>query len=125
MTHFSKPAVAATALLALVACGDDGKSQKTDETPTAQESGTMDAARDMATQATEALKLDTSSDADKQKLTSALATLAKDVGGDSKSGLMDAAKGMASGKSMTETLYEKLGDRLDGKTFDDILNMAG
>lgn len=141
MMHLFKPAMAATALLALAACGDNDKSQKTDETPAPAQTGAMDAARDMATQAAEALKLDTSSleafksslagmkasltDADKQKLTSALATLAKDAGGDSKSGLMDAAKGMASGKSMTETLYEKLGDRLDGKTFEDILNMAG
>ncbi|NVJ96504.1 MAG: hypothetical protein HWE25_00030 [Alphaproteobacteria bacterium] len=147
MTNLMKPLMASAALLALAACGDSGdETAKSDATAATEaaataEKSTMEKATEMATKAAEALKLDTSSldafksslagmkaslsDTDQSKLTEALAGLAKDAGGDSKSGLMDAAKSMASGKSMTETLYEKLGDKLDGKTFEDILAMAG
>jgi hypothetical protein len=31
---------------------------------------------------------------------------------------------MASGKSMEETLYETIGDKLDGLSFDDVLKLA-
>ncbi len=58
------------------------------------------------------------------QLTSALTSLAKGAA-EEKGGLMGAAKDMASGKSMEETLYEKMGDQLDGMTFDDILKLAG
>jgi|GEM_PF-1472812 len=150
MTHFIKPLTATAMLLALAACGDSGDSKQEQATAPATEAAapeksTMDkakdAAKDMAAKAVESLKLDTSSlDAfksslasmkgslsadDQSKLMDALSGLAKDAAGDSKSGLMDAAKSMAEGKSLTETLYEKMGDKLSGKTFEDILAMAG
>lgn len=149
MTNWMKPMAATALVLALAACGDSGESQKEQAAPATEaataEKSTMEkateAAKDMATKAVESLKLDTSSldafkaslanmkgslsSTDQSKLTEALATLAKGAAGDSKSGLMDAAKSMASGKSITETLYEKMGDKLDGMTFEDVLALAG
>lgn len=137
---------ALTGALALAACGSDDNSQTAENAneaaPAAKESmmekaeGAMEKAVAMA----EALKLDTSSlDSFKSslsamkdslsgdqtsQLTSALTSLAKDAAKEEKGGLINAAKGLASGKSMEETLYEKLGDTLDGMTFDDILKLA-
>lgn len=147
MTHFMKPLTATAMLLALAACGDSGDStQKADDTApaateAAAEKSTMDKATEMATKAAEALKLDTSSlDAfksslasmkgslsadDQSKLMDALSGMVASDGKSSTGGLMDTAKKMAEGKSLTETLYEKMGDKLDGKTFEDILAMAG
>lgn len=149
MTHFMKPLTATAMLLALAACGDSGDSSKEQAAPAAEtampEKSTMDkateAAKDMATKAAEALKLDTSSlDAfksslanmksslsaeDQSKLMDALSHMVTSDGESSTGGLMDTAKKMAEGKSLTETLYEKMGDKLSGKTFEDILAMAG
>lgn len=102
--------------------------------------GMAGAAMEKASEMTEDLKLDTSSldsfksslaamkgslSADQSsQLTNALASLAKGAS-EEKGGLMGAAKDLASGKSMEETLYEKMGDQLDGMTFDDILKLAG
>jgi len=149
MTHYLKPLTATAMLLALAACGDSSDNKgDTSQAPateaSAPEKSTMDkatdAAKDMATKAVEALKLDTSSlDAfktslanmkgslsaeDQSKLMDALSGMVADSK-EGSSGLMDAAKSMASGKSLTETLYEKMGDKLSGKTFEDILAMAG
>jgi len=68
----------------------------------------------------------TSLDGDQaSQLTSALASLAKGATTEKKGGLLDAAKDMAAGKSMEETLYESLGNQLNGLSFDDILKLAG
>lgn len=142
---------ATASLLALSACGDKAEKKQTTETapatseaPVASKSA-MDTAKDMATKAVEALKLDTSSlDAfksslsnmkaslspdDQSKLTSALGKLAasatKESSGSDTDMMMNAAKDMMSGKDITSTLYEKMGDKLNGLTFDDILKMAG
>ncbi|MFC4349916.1 DUF6694 family lipoprotein [Kordiimonas lipolytica] len=149
MTHYLKPLTATAMLLALAACGDSSDNKgDTSQAPAMEaataEKSTMDkateAAKDMATKAVESLKLDTSSlDAfktslanmkgslsaeDQSKLMDALSGMVADSK-EGSSGLMDTAKSMASGKSLTETLYEKMGDKLSGKTFEDILAMAG
>lgn len=137
-----------TAAFALAACGSDDNSQTAEnaneavpaaaaekESMMEKAEGAMEKAAEMA----EALKLDTSSlDSFKSSLaamkgslsgdqsgalTNALTTLAKGAA-EEKGGLMSAAKDMASGKSMEETLYEKLGDQLNGMSFDDILKLA-
>lgn len=137
-----------TAAFALAACGSDNNSQTAEKTEEAapavaaekesmmeKAEGAMEKASEMA----ESLKLDTSSlDSFKSslaamkdslsgdqssQLTNALTSLAKGAA-EEKDGLMGAAKDMASGKSMEETLYEKLGDKLEGMTFDDILKLA-
>lgn len=149
MTHFMKPLTATAMLLALAACGDSSDSSKEQAAPATEaampEKSTMDkateAAKDMASKAVEALSLDTSSlDAfksslatmkgslsaeDQTKLMDALSGMVASDGTSSTGGLMDTAKKMSEGKSLTETLYEKMGDKLSGKTFEDILAMAG
>lgn len=141
-----KSMTAAAAVLALAACGDSGNDQNGSETSqmpaaetTAPAQSSMEKATEAATKMAEALKLDTSS---LEAFKSSLAGMKSSLSGDQQSqlmdalsgmvasdkegagGLMDAAKSVASGKSLTETLYEKMGDKLDGKTFEDILAMA-
>jgi len=143
---------ASVSLLTLAACGDKAEKKQAPAQPPATSeapatSSAMDTAKDMATKAVEALKLDTSSlDAfkasldkmkaslspdDQSKLMAALGKLASSAtgmdssGGGDTSSMMDAAKGMMNGGDMTDTLYQKLGDKLNGMTFDDILKMAG
>ncbi|MCJ9429142.1 DUF6694 family lipoprotein [Kordiimonas marina] len=141
---------ASVSLLALAACGDKAEKKQAPAQPPATSeapatSSAMDTAKDMATKAVEALKLDTSSlDAfkaslakmqaslspdDQSKLTAALGKLASSAtsssGGGDTSSMMDAAKGMMSGGDVTSTLYEKMGAKLNGLTFNDILKMAG
>jgi len=139
-----------TAAFALAACGTDDNSQTAekaeDAVPAAEEKGTKvidnveEVVREKIAEMTETLKLDTSSlDSFKSSLaamkgsltgdqssalTNALTGLAKGAA-EKKGGLMGAAKDLASGKSMEETLYEKLGDQLDGMSFDDIIKLAG
>lgn len=144
--------IAIAAILALTACSDSGN-QQSDSTnaPTAtpaaeEEKGqkVMDTVeemvRDTVAEVKDSIRLDTSSfDAftsslsDMKKslssdqagqLSSALASLAKGAS-EKKGGLMDAAKSIASGKSMEETLYESLGAQLNGLSFEDILKLAG
>lgn len=141
----------ATALVfALAACGDSSDSSKTETpapaTPEATtDKSAMESATEVATKAMEALKLDASSlDAfksslasmqgslsadDRNKLMEALGGMIKSDAEQSGGGLLDRAKKVASdaasGKSMEDQLYEALGDKLDGLTFDDILKMAG
>jgi len=147
------PLTATALVFTLAACGEGKKDQAADEAPTTQEAeqasgetaGMMEKATEMAkekaTEVAEALKLDTSSlDSFKSslaamkgslsgdqasQLTSALTSLAKGASSEEKGGLMGAAKNIASGKSMEETLYETLGNKLNGMTFDDILKLAG
>lgn len=149
ITHIT----ALAAALTLAACGSDESSnsaQQAEETApavAAEQDSMMDKAQEVADTAmekasemAEALKLDTSSlDSFKSSLaamkdslsgdqadmlTSALGSLAKDAAKE-EGGLMGAAKDLAAGKSMEETLYEKLGSQLNGMTFDDILKLAG
>jgi len=130
-----------SAALALAACGSDDNSQTAEKAEdaapaaAAEQDGMMEKAAEMA----EALKLDASSlDSFKSslsamkgslsgdqsgQLTNALTSLAKGAT-EEKGGLMGAAKDIAGGKSMEETLYEKLGDQLNGMSFDDILKLA-
>ncbi len=149
------PYLATAVVFALSACGDSGSDNSTTDTTApaateaAAEKSTMDKATEMATKAVEALKLDASSlDSFKSSLASMQGSLSADdrsklmetLGGmiakdtdtgssDSGGGLLDKAKKMASdvasGKSMEEQLYEAVGDKLDGLTFEDILKMAG
>lgn len=132
----------------LVACSDDASNQNnTDAQNTANESAsriekaqeTAAKVAEKAQQIAEELKLDTSSlsafkeslndmkaslNADQtNKLNDALTKLAKDSAGD-KQGLINAAKSMTSGRSAEETLYDTMADKLDGMTFEDILNLA-
>jgi len=141
------------AAFALAACGSDDNSQTAEKAEQAapaaaaekegmmeKAEGMADAAMEKASEMAEALKLDTSSlDNFKSSLTAMKGSLSGDQSGaltnaltslakgatEEKGGLMGAAKDLASGKSMEETLYEKLGDKLDGLSFDDILKMAG
>ncbi len=144
---------ALSAAFTLAACGSDDNSQTADKAEeaapaaAAEKEGMMEkaegmagAAMEKASEMAEALKLDTSSlDSFKSslasmkgslsgdqssQLTSALTSLAKGAA-EKKGGLVGAAKDLASGKSMEETLYEKLGDQLNGMSFDDILKLAG
>lgn len=128
------------ACLALTAC-DSGKKQDDNAVTSdaASEAATSQTAEKMVDKVMEVLKLDTSSmesftaslsamkeslsAADASKLTSALTSLAKESAGDSNS-LMNAAKSMASGASMEETLYKTMGDKLNGLTFEDVVKLA-
>ena len=139
-----------TAALALTACGSDNNSSQTQEqaaeTATEQTS-TVDQAKDIATAAlekatevAEALKLDTSSldsfkssltamqgslDAGQaSQLTDALRLLAKSSAKEKKGGLLDAAKSVASGKSMEDILYDNMSSQLNGLTFEEIIALA-
>ena len=142
---------ALTTAFALAACGSDDNSQTAEKAeeaaPAAEEKagmmekaeGMADTAMEKAAEMAEALKLDTSSlnsfksslaamksslSGDQSgQLTNALTSLAKGAA-EKKGGLMGAAKDLASGKSIEETLYEKLGDQLNGMSFDDILKLA-
>ena len=133
------------AALALAACGDNKEEKKAEDMApaAATESSTMDAAKDTMAKMAEALTLDTSSlEAFKEslanmkesltpeegsKLTAALGKLATKAS-DTGEGMMDSAKGMmknmGDGDSMVEKLYENMADALDGKSFDDIIDMA-
>lgn len=144
--------VSATAMtLALAACdSDEGNSQaanEADATAAVEEKGTKvidnveEIVREKVAEMTESIKLDTSSlDSFKSSLSAmqsslsgdqvgqlrdALGSLAKSSAKEEKGGLLGAAKSVASGKSMEEILYDNMADKLDGLTFDDILNLAG
>lgn len=142
------PLTATAMMLALTACGSEGESDKsttseaapaTESAASTDASGMVEKAKEAATKVAEALKLDTSSmDSFKSslsdmkaslsgdqasQLTSALTSLAKGSA-EEKGGLLGAAKSVASGKSMEETLYETVGDKLNGLTFEDILKLA-
>lgn len=145
------PLTATALILALTACGSDSESSK-DAAGTAAPATEVEAksesmmdkatemAKEKAAEMAEALKLDTSSmdsftaslsamkaslSGDQaSQLSSALASIAKGATSEKKGGLLGAAKDMASGKSMEETLYETVGDQLNGLTFEDILKMA-
>ncbi len=139
-----------TAALALTACGSDNNSSQTQEqaaeTATEQTS-TVDQTKDIATAAlekatevAEALKLDTSSlDSFKSslsamqgslnsdqatQLTDALGYLAKSSVKEKKRGLLNAAKSVASGKSMEDILYDNMSSQLNGLTFEEIIALA-
>ena len=99
------------------------------------------AVAEKAAEVAEALKLDTSSlenfqsslSAMKASLTpdqamqlgDALGYLTKSSAKEQKGGLLDAAKDVATGKSMEEVLFDNMADQLDGLTFEDILKLAG
>lgn len=147
LTHVT----ALTAALALTACGGDDNTNQQSDNSTApavtaeEEKGTKvvdnveEIVREKVAELTQSVTLDTSSFDSFQsslaamkgslsgdqagQLTNALASLAKGSA-EEKGGLLGAAKDLASGKSMEETLYEKLGDQLDGMSFEDILNLA-
>jgi len=144
------PLTATAMILALAACGEAEKKHEATEAPaTAVEEeksrkvmdNVEDVVMEKVAEMTEALKLDTSSldsftsslsamkaslSGDQaSQLTSALASMAKGATSDKKDGLLGAAKDMASGKSMEENLYETMGNKLSGLTFEDILKMAG
>ena len=148
------PLTATAMILALAACGEAEKKNQETTAPAATEAakedtseavGMMEKATEMAkekaAEVAEMLKLDTSSmdsftsslsamksslSGDQaSQLSSALASIAKGATSEKKSGLLGAAKDMASGKSIEETLYEAVGDQLNDMTFEDILKMAG
>ncbi|WP_262689395.1 DUF6694 family lipoprotein [Kordiimonas aestuarii] len=136
---------AISAALALAACGDNKDEKKADDMPPpeAPATGEMSPA-DTMEQVAEALTLDTSSleafkesianmkaslsSEDRARLTAALGDLATKATGGQDMDSMDKGKNlmknMGDGKSVTEVLYENMADELDGRTFDDILEMA-
>lgn len=144
-----KLAVTFVSAAMLVACsgGDsnnaaESDAQKAQETAAKQSSAVdkvVEKAKEEAAKIAESIKLDMSSvdsfksslasmksslsGADQGKLTDALKSLAKDSvkEGD---GLLGAAKGLASGKSTEDILYDKMKSKLDGLSFDDILALA-
>ncbi len=144
-TFFKFTSVSAALLLA--ACGSEssntGKAQEAaKETETVASSASKDVAKkakEAVAKVVENLKLDTSSmeaftsslsnmkaslsSDQKDQLTDAISSLAKDAAGE-KGGLLGAAKGLASGKSTEEVVYEKLASKHDGLTFDDILALT-
>lgn len=126
----------------LAACGDTAEeAPEAVDTAVAESTETASAAEDMAKEAVEAvkeaLKLDTSSpeafkeslaamkaslsDADKESLTTALASLGKKAAGEGEGSMLDKAKDMAASGSMEDTLLKSFGDELDGMTFDDLM----
>ncbi|WP_417451195.1 hypothetical protein [Kordiimonas sp.] len=136
---------AISAVFALAACGDKKEEKKAEDMApaAASESSTMDTAKDTMDKVAEALTLDASSleafkeslasmkasltPEDGSKLTAALGKLAakaSDTGGDMMDGAKDMMKDMGDGDSMIEKLYENMADALDGKSFDDIIDMA-
>lgn len=135
---------AMAAAISLAACSDDTSTQTAE--PVVPEKSQMEEAEktvtavaEKAAEIAESLKLDTSSlsafkaslndmkaslNGDQtSQLTSALTSLVKD-GSDDKKGLLSAAKNVASGKSLEETLYENMGDKLNGLSFEDVLKLA-
>ena len=138
------------AALALTACGSDDTNTQTQEQAAetaAEQTSTVDQATEIATtvaekaaEVAEALKLDTSSlDSFKSSLSAmqgsldagqagqlqdALGYLAKSSAKEDKGGLLDAAKSVASGKSMEDILYDNMASQLDGLTFEEILALA-
>lgn len=137
---------AIAAAFTLAACGDKKEEEKKADDmppPEAAATGDMSAGETMEKMA-EALKLDTSSleafkeslanmkaslsAEDRANLTNALSKLATEASSEG-GNMMDAGKNMmkdmGDGKSVTEVLYEKMAGKLDGKTFEDILAMAG
>jgi hypothetical protein len=137
-------------IVTLTACGDSSETEKAEDkaaapAEVAAEKSTMEAATEMASKAVGALKLDTSSfdafktslaemkdslsEDDRSKLMEALGGLVASETEKSDDGLLRSAKKMASnaasGKSATETLYEQIGDKLDGLTFEEILKLEG
>ncbi len=151
-TNQTTTLISATAMtLLLAACGsDEGNNQATNEADTTaavEEKGTKvidnveEMVREKVAEIKETIALDTSSldsfksslsamrsslsDDQAGQLRDALGYLAKSSAKESKGGLLGAAKSVASGKSMEEILYDNMADKLDGLTFDDILNLAG
>ncbi|TNE61249.1 MAG: hypothetical protein EP335_16220 [Alphaproteobacteria bacterium] len=142
---------AGLSLLTLAACGSEDKADKSDET-TAPASETMEQAKDKMSEAMDEAKesmqemvdeltIDASSYESfkeslanmKEKLTpaqegalmKALHDMADD-GEDMADDAGDKMKDMASnGGDMLKDLYEKIGDKLDGLSFDEIIEKAG
>ena len=138
----------ATVSLVLAACDTNDSDRTVTEKDTGldaqQQAGEKldkltDAVKAKAEKAVAALKIDASSfdsfkaslagmkgqlsGVDQSRLTDALGALATQTT-DQKEGLMGAAKSMMSGKSVEETVFEAVGEKLDGLTFDDILSLT-
>jgi len=126
------------ASVTLSACDSGGG----DDTETIKENAaeaTTSTKDTLVEKAKEILKLDTSSldsfksslssmkaslsGADASKLTDAMQSLAKDAASDGGS-LMDAAKSVAGGASVEETVYKSLKSKLSGATFEDVLKLV-
>ena len=130
--------IVGVASIALSAC-DSGSNNDSETIKEKAAETTSSTKETMVEKAKELLKLDTSSldsfksslssmksslsSADASKLTGAIESLAKSTAKDS-GGLMDAAKSMASGKSVEETVYSSLKGKLSGATFEDVLKLA-
>lgn len=139
-----------SSMLVITACGAENENSsapaEAPQATKAEESNDtaslVDKAKEAASEAMESLKLDgTSLEGFKSSLNDMKASLTPDqasqltealssmVKSDSEesgaSGLIGAAKDVASGKSLEETLYEKLGDQLNGLTFEEVLAKAG
>lgn len=153
ITHITTLAAVTVMTLALAACSSDENTdtagQTDDAVPAAAEQQDMmqdaqegaNAVAEKAAEVAEALKLDTSSLENFQsslgamraslspdqatQLRDALGYLTKSSAKEQKGGLLDAAKSVATGKSMEDILYENMADQLDGLTFEDILKLAG
>jgi len=146
--------IAGVSMFALAACGSEEKSSYEDaaektEAAAAEAGGDASSAasdivetvKEKAEEVAASLELDMSSldsfqsslasmkgslSGDQQEqLSGALAALAKDAVGESKGGALGAVKDLASGKSTEEVLFEKMASQLDGKSFEDILKLAG
>ena len=140
------------AALALTACGSDDNNQ-TQQSDNAEQVATAseekgvpvvdhveEVVRDALDDLTSNIKLDTSSldsfksslsamqgslDADQaSQLRDALGYLAKSSAKEKKGGLLDAAKSVASGKSMEDILYDNMASKLNGLTFEEVLALA-
>lgn len=140
--------ITASALsLALAACGgsedkSEAPAQPAPEAAAPAEDSMKAAATEVVEAVKEALKLDTSSpeafkaslaamkdslsDADKDKLSSALASLGKKAMGDTKEGgLMDKVKDVVKSGSVEDAVLKSFGDEIDGMTFEDLMDYAG
>ena len=140
---------AVAAAFSLAACGDNnGEEKKADDmappeaTTEAPATGELDANETMERVA-EAVKLDTSSfenfkesianmkesltTEDSARLTTAfsnLATRVSETGEDMTETGKNMVENMDEGKSVTEILYERFAEELDGKTFEEVLSLA-
>lgn len=136
--------ISSVAILSLAACdGGDKKDDNMIKTEGASaESGAVDTVGSVVEKVKEMVTLDTSSvdafksslssmkdslsDEDKGKLTSALGNLAKKAATDKSEGsAMDMAKGIASGGSAEDQIYNSFKDKLSGMNFDDLMGFAG
>lgn len=138
-----------SSLLAVAACGSEGENssapaQAPEASKAEQSSETtslVDKAQEAAAEAMQALKLDGSSlegfksslsnmkasltPEQANQLTDALSSMVKSDSEEGGAGaLLGAAKDVATGKSLEETLFEKLGDQLHGLSFEEILAKA-